>query len=45
MDELMLTGVIAGLILVVAVSSSSLELAGLGAAAIGIPLAAKVLPA
>lgn len=42
MDEIMLTAVIAGIILVVAFSNGSLEMVGLGVAAIGIPLAAKV---
>ncbi len=41
MDEITLTAVIAGIILVVGVSGASLEMVGLGAAAIGIPLAAK----
>lgn len=41
MDETTLTGVVAGILLLVAFSGGSLELVGLGAAAIGIPLAAK----
>lgn len=41
MDELTLTAVIAGIILVVAASGASLEVAGLGVAAIGVSLAAK----
>ncbi|GEM_PF-5496924 len=43
MEELVLTALIASLILVVGFSNGSFELV-VGAAAIGIPLAAKALP-